>query len=318
MKIRLAVVITAVSLSGCAYYPHKVMKENTGLEFGNEVNLCPSIAVESQKTCRPNTEGWSKANKIAISTFDKNANIFEKVINNYIGHRIDGNNRVVTHQYDLWGSSLNNPKTTISSSSNNAQPLYANDYFTEAFVPVLLAELFEKEAVENAVITLTTEAEAHNIQISGDFIATVKSELQKRIRTSKSSTLSYHFIRAEYLGKLSVGEDDEELKKVSALNSALADFNSGKRLITGVSGIVFGSHNAEQTVVEESMLISSIDAALSLSNNRAIQELESIKVSIAAKWSSNVNKKIRTSLSIKDPAIYFYPLWVRTVSKGDK
>ena len=316
MKLkRVLILIPIFLLSGC--YAHGVFKNNTGLEFGEEVNLCPGAGVQSQKTCEPTSDGWKKANKVTPATLVSGEKIFQRIENDYLLQRLTGNQKTNEHNFDLWGSSLNNPKSEIGVQQYQiVKNALIADYVVEPFSQVNMSELYEKEALTEAVSVLKTEAKEKNIELNADFVLNVKSELQKKIKNSKNTNFTYHHIIAEYVGPLSIGEDDEQLQSIPALNKSMSLFNNGKEIIVGISGILFGKLTSKQTVVEESMLSTSIDASLNLAQPEQVEIIQDLKLSVSSKWSNKVNENINTTIITQGTGVFFYPLWVKTVVKG--
>lgn len=316
MKNQILILITAMTMTGC-YYPHKLFKSNTGLEFSKEVNLCPGAGVESQRTCKPTSDGWKKAKRITGATLEPNDTIFKRIVNDYLLQRISSNQITIIHNYNLWGSALNNPKSPIALNDTTyfkPEP-FTVDYIVEPFNRVPISELYEKDAVTSAISTLEAEAELNDVSLSADFVLNVKSELQRRIKNSKSTDLTFYFIQAEYKGLLAAGEDDNVLSEISELSTSINQFQQSQQIVTGISGILFSNLKAKQTVVEESMLTTSIDASLTLVPEADLDKIENLKLSASTKWSNTVNENINTSLSVIGTGTFFYPLWIKTTTK---
>jgi hypothetical protein len=318
-KMQLMAIVSALILSGC-YYPHKVFKGHTGLEFGKEVNLCPSSGVRDQKTCEPTSDGWRKANKVTPATLESGEVIFKRVENDYLLQMLTGNQKTIIHNYNLWGSDLNNPKSNIIITKlkikeviDKSKELFA-DYIVEPYGHVYMSEIYEKKAVTNAITELNTQAKLNDIKLDAEFVINVENELKKNLKNSQNATLTYHHIIAEYIGEMANGDDDEKLKEISALSKTVSKFNEGKEIITGISGILFSNFTSTQDVVESSMLTTAIDASLHLAPSEQIKKIENIKVSVSTKWSNQVNEDINTSLRTIDNGIFFFPLWIKTAT----
>lgn len=318
---KLLLVLPLCVLSGC-YHAHNVLKKNTGLEFGHDVNLCPGGGVKSQKSCEPSSDHWKKADKLAGATLVPGSNIFERIENDYLLQQKKGNDRSIIHTFSLWSSQLNNPKTKIELDKNEpAINLMAADFIVEPYSPVKMSELYEKDALTTAEAVLTAEANAKDIQLEADFLGSVKSELRKKISESKNTTLTYHYAYAEYVGPFASGGKDSLLEQTldqSSYESISSSLSSGNEIIVGICGIVFSNLVSTQSVVEDSMLSASIDASLKFvpANQKGV--MENLKASASAKWSNKVNEKINTAITTRGGSTFFYPLWVKTVSAERK
>lgn len=305
-------------ISGC-YYPHSVFKGHTGLKFDKEVNLCPSSGVRNQKTCKPTSDGWRKANKVTPATLESGEVIFKRIENDYLLQMLTKNQKTIIHNYNLWGSDLNSPKSKIIITKQKIEEIIdksmaSSDYIVEPYGHVRMSELYEKKAVTNAITELNTQAKLNDIKLNSDFVISVENELKKNIKNSQNATLTYHHIIAEYIGEMANGDDDEKLKAISDLAKTVAKFKEGNEIITGISGILFSNFTSSQTVVESSMLTTAIDASLSLAPDEQKKQIMDLKISVSTKWSNEVNENINTSLKTIDNGIFFFPLWVKTAT----
>ncbi len=308
--------ILPLILSGCfATYPHKVFKQNTGMEFGKEVNLCPGGSVQSSKTCEPAGEGWKKGKKVTGAQLEAGDKVFERINNNYLLQEISGYSRIIIHSYNLWASELNDPASNIELEEKVINESFKVDFIPETYVTVEISEIYEKTAIKEATAAIKTEAKAKNIQFSAEFYASVENKLKQEIRSLKNTELTYHYITAQYIGKLSKGEDDIEIKSISELSPVIENYEKNKKIITGVSGFLFTNFKANQTVFDEILLETAIQASANLANNQQIEYLAEIKVSASVKWSQKVNEKINTALRTRGTGVFFYPLWYKSVSK---
>lgn len=321
IKSNIILCITSILIffvSSCSPYSHQVFKANTGLSFNKDVNLCPGAGVSNQKSCKPTSTGWSKGNKITGATLEANDTIFKRIVNDYLMQRVSEKQIAIVHNYDLWGSRLNIPKSEIivvSDTLSIDKEMPNSDYIAEPYTQVPISELYEKTAITYAISTLESEAKLKNLKLDADFVLNVTNELKKKIKSSKNTDLTVYFIQAEYKGLLSSGEDDEGLNQIIALQPTIDQFNNNKKIIVGISGILFTNLKSTQTVVEESMLSTSIDAAISMAPNIDLAQIQDLKLSASTKWSNTVNENINTSLQVIGNGSFFYPLWYKSVSK---
>ena len=319
MKMKAFSIFLAIFvLTGCAPYSHKVFKARTGMEFGKGVNLCSNVPVKDAKSCEPTGVGWEKGKKITSAQLSEGDKVFMTIDNNYLLQLWTGNKRIPVHSFDLYNSTLNNPKSKITVEQDHADKVVTNDFVLEFAIKKEIAEIYEKEAIEKAVNFIELAAKTSNVEVSAEFISSVRSNLQKEIKNKINTKLTSHYVIAEYIGKLSEGEEDSNFAGIAEMNPSIEELNSGNKIITGISGFVFSKYESNQTVFEESMLKNSIDIAVKSSGFNNIKFVDDLKVNVTSEWSNEINKKINTDIVSVESGIHFYPLWFKTTRKATK